>query len=74
MPTARRRLLRRAPAVTSVPANQQRRLAKLRDKLEHERAILARWQTRLRRAFSTVERAGKKIARLERQILQLEGN
>jgi hypothetical protein len=44
----------------------------MRERLEHERAALARWQTRLKRAFNAVEKCQRKIARLERNITHLE--
>jgi hypothetical protein len=52
---------------------QQRRLQLIRERLERERASLIRWQKRLRRAFTTVERLHKQIDRLERRRSQLEG-
>jgi hypothetical protein len=69
MPVPRRRLIR--PALE--PPNLQRpRLQKLRERLEHERATLTRWQTKLKRAFNTVEKSQRRVARLERQWAQLE--
>ncbi len=71
MSIPRRRLIR--PAATVAPDPQrQRRAQKLRERLEHERAALARWQTRLKRAFNAVEKCQRKIARLERNITHLE--
>ena len=72
MATPRRRLVR--PPVVSSPANQRDpgKVQKLRERLAHERAALARWQTRLKRAFNAVEKAQKRIARVERQITKLE--
>lgn len=71
MATPRRCILRPAPAP---PTNQQRQqqLQKLRSRIDHERNSLGRWQTRLKRAFTTVEKHQKRIARLERQIAYLE--
>ena len=71
MPNARRCIVRPAP---SLATNQYRdhQIEKLRTRLGHERASLARWQTRLKRAFTTVEKHQKRILRLERQITFLE--
>lgn len=71
MTTPRRRLVRPLPAPPSNP-NNQRRLQKLRTRLEQERAALARWMTRLRRAFHAVERQQRLVARLDRQLKKLE--
>ena len=38
---------------------------------EKEQALLARWMTRLTRAFHSVEKLRKKIARLERELAKL---
>jgi hypothetical protein len=63
------------------PARRQHRGAKLakstrvqkqRHRLESERAALARWMTRLKRAFTFVEKIQRTIGRLERKITQLE--
>src|SRR5262249_48303078 len=71
MANARRCIVRPA----SNPATNQHRdhqIEKLRTRLGHERGSLARWQTRLKRAFTTVEKHKKRITRLERQIAFLE--
>ena len=65
MSLPRRRLIR-----TTVPSDhpspqQQRQVHKLRDRLEHETPALARWQTRAERAFDTVAKCQKQIARIE---------
>jgi hypothetical protein len=70
MTAPRRRLVRATPAAP-LPADQQRRLQKLRGQLDQERAVLARWLTRLKRAFHTVERSQARLRRLERQIARL---
>jgi lipid II:glycine glycyltransferase (peptidoglycan interpeptide bridge formation enzyme) len=72
MPNARRCIVR--PAPSPVLSNQQRdhQIEKLRTRLSQERTSLARWQTRLKRAFTTVEKHQKRIGRLERQIAFLE--
>jgi septal ring factor EnvC (AmiA/AmiB activator) len=72
MAAPRRHIIR--PPSLSTPANQpsQRQIQKLRTRLDRERSALARWQTRLKRAFNTVEKHQKCIARLERQLVRLE--
>lgn len=71
MTTPRRRIFR----PTIIPASElqrQRQLQKIRSRLELERAALARWMTRLRRAFHAVERRQRTIIRLEKSITRLE--
>jgi hypothetical protein len=70
MTAPRRRLVRPAPAPPG--RDQQLKLQKLRGRLEAERATLARWMSRLRRAFHAVEHQQQRTARLERQITKLE--
>jgi len=72
MSVPRRRLVRPEVAPEQASAQNQRKIQKLRDRLERERAALARWQTRLKRAFNAVEKAQKCIARIHRQINHLE--
>jgi len=43
-------------------------------RLEEQRQALARWMSRLRRAFHAVEKHQKHSERLERQISQMEGS
>jgi len=73
MSVPRRRLIR--PPVVPDQANQQhqRKVQKLRDRLAHERAALTRWQTRLKRAFNSTQKCQQEIARIERQLTNLEG-
>jgi len=68
MAAPRRRIIR-APIARPV-SNQQRsrRLEKLRIRRDQERAALARWMTRLRRAFHAVERIQQAINRAERSL------
>ena len=71
MSVPRRRLIRTA----TVPApnhDRQRQLQRLRERLDHERAALCRWQSKLKRAFNSVERYQKSITRVERKIANLE--
>ena len=74
MSTPRRRLVRPATSPLPPEPQDQRRIQKLRAQLEHERVALARWQKRLRRAFTTVEKLQAKVARIERNITALEGS
>ena len=62
MSTPRRRILRPAP-VPSQP-HLDRRIHKLQSRLEEERKSLARWMTRLKRAFHTVEKVQQRITRI----------
>jgi hypothetical protein len=67
----RRRLVR--PQATAPPDPQrQRRLRRLRDGLERERAALARWMARLKRAFHATEKSQRRIAQIERRLTQPE--
>jgi len=65
--TARRRVLRSVPTSTT-DARLQQRLAKVREQLGNERASLARWMSRLRRAFHAVEKHQSRLGRLERRL------
>lgn len=71
MTTPRRRLVRPAPPSVVRP-QPDRRAQKLRARLEAERSALARWQTKLRRAFNSVEKLQKSIQRIERLLGYLE--
>jgi hypothetical protein len=66
----RRRLVR--PTADPPRSPCPLRLQKLRTRLGQERATLAHWMARLRRAFHTVERTQQRIARLERQVTRLK--
>ena len=72
MSTPRRRLVRPPPVPARPDPDHQRQLQKVRTRLEQERAAFARWMPRLKRAFHTVMKAQQRIARLERQLAQLE--
>jgi hypothetical protein len=67
MTTLRRRILRPAPVVLPQPQSD-RLFHKLLSQLEEERKSLARWMTRLKRAFHTVEKVQKRITRIEHQL------
>ena len=70
MTTPRRRLVR--PTPPSQPDNSQQG-QKLRAKLENERRGLARWLSKLRRAFNAMDKHSSRIARLERKITKFLG-
>jgi hypothetical protein len=70
MTAARRRNVIRPPASSTHSAS--RRLPGLRSKLVREQEALARWMTRLKRAFHSFEKFQEKTARLEKQIRTLE--
>jgi hypothetical protein len=72
MTTPRRRIIRPTRNGPAADPQRQRQLQRLRERLAHERVALARWQKRLRRAFTAVERSHKALARLERRVAQLE--
>lgn len=71
MTTPRRRLIRPSLPPVSRPVND-RQIHRLRSRLELERATLARWMSRLRRAFHAVEKSQLRVARIERQLVRLE--
>jgi chaperonin cofactor prefoldin len=69
MTASRRRVIRPpspVPTVTSV------RLPRLRSQLEREQQSLTNWTAKLKRAFHSFEKITLRIARLQRQIRQLE--
>lgn len=70
MTTPRRRHVLR-PA-TSVPTAALVRLSRWRDRLAEEQRALSRWMARLKRAFHSLEKHQLRVARLERQIRQVE--
>ncbi len=57
------------------PAVAARRIARIRTKYEDltkEQEALSRWMTRLKRAFHKVEKLQQRVARMERQLADLE--
>jgi len=72
MTTPRRRIVRFTNTSPEPDPREQERLRRLRERLTGERAALARWRTRLRRAFNQVEKRQRSIARIERQINHFE--
>lgn len=69
---ARRRLIRPPDNASPPRTDREHTLQKLRVRLQQERTALARWQRRLKRAFNTVTRLQKSIARIERQLTKQE--
>src|SRR5436305_15072837 len=67
MSIPRRRLLRPAPA-DDTQAHQRKQ--KLRERLAREQQVLSRWMSRLRRAFHSVEKQQRTVARIERRLRQ----
>jgi len=68
-----RRQIQRQPRED--PAIEARRIARIRKKhadLIKEQDALSRWMTRLKRAFHKVEKLQERIARMERQLADLE--
>ena len=72
MTTPRRRIIRPDPPAEIPRQIPNRRVLKLRTRLDKERAALTRWMTKLKRVFHAVERSQQKVLRLERQINRLE--
>jgi septal ring factor EnvC (AmiA/AmiB activator) len=72
MTMPRRRLIRPTPQ-QAIPSPNAHSPPKLRAKLAKQRSDLARWLRKLRRAFNAADKHHRAIARLERQINQLEG-
>jgi lipid II:glycine glycyltransferase (peptidoglycan interpeptide bridge formation enzyme) len=71
MSLPRRRLIRPAP-LPAPNGDHDRQVQKLRERLTHERAALTRWQSKLKRAFNSVEKFQMRITRIERQLALLE--
>lgn len=67
--TPRRRVLR--PAM-SAPKAVSAQLSSWRARLAVEQQALSRWMTKLKRAFHSLEKHQQRVARLERQIRQME--
>jgi hypothetical protein len=72
MAAPRRRLVRPLAVAAVAVQQRQRRVQTLRAKLARDRIALARWMSRLRRAFHTVERLQVRITRADRAIARLE--
>ena len=72
MPRVRRRVLRSPRPASAAESRRLARLDKKRTQLEKERAAPARWMSKLKRAFHSMEKLQGRIGRLERDIAQLE--
>jgi hypothetical protein len=72
MSTPRRRIVRPASAIDQAAQQRHRRAQKLRGRLVDDRTALARWMSRLKRAFHAVEKFQQRVARLDRQLATLE--
>jgi hypothetical protein len=75
MSTVRRRILRSELPVRPATITEQRRRRvheKKQGQLDRERAALARWMTRLKRAFHAVERGQRCVARFEQKLAELD--
>ena len=59
------------PSPPNPAAQRRKRLKGLRARLDAQRAALARWMTRLKRAFHSVEKLQARVARIEREINKL---
>jgi hypothetical protein len=71
-PSSPRRRVLRAPRADAQDVRRQRKIATRRARLDSEQHTLARWMTKLKRAFHAVEKQQRTITRLEREIAQLE--
>jgi hypothetical protein len=71
MTTPRRRVLR-PPRTQASESLRQQKLLKCRDQLHKEQQVLARWMSKLRRAFHAMEKQQRKVARLEGVIAKFE--
>jgi hypothetical protein len=67
MSAPRRRVLRASRPVETDP-RRTRQVQRRREQLAKERAVLARWMARLKRAFHAMEKSQARLARLERGI------
>ena len=72
-PAPRRRLARPTRPLPAPDPQPQRRVQQLRTRLDRERAALARWLPRLKRAFHVAERQLQRTARIGRQLNAQEG-
>ena len=70
MATPRRRIIRPVSATPPPDPTHQRRLQRLRSRLQNARDALDRWWKRLRRAWNAVEKQQRSVKNLERQIAQ----
>jgi hypothetical protein len=73
MAAPRRRIVRPPSEPPAADPQGRRRLRKPHGRLEKDRAALARWTVRLKRAFHEFERLQRRVAQAERVIAKLEG-
>jgi exonuclease VII large subunit len=73
MATPSRRQVRTSHNGQQASELDQRKVQKLRERLARERSALARWQTRLRRAFNAFEKSQRQVARLEKKLRVVVG-
>jgi hypothetical protein len=71
MNAPRRRVLRPPRAIAS-ESHRQQKLLKCRERLQKEQQVLARWMSKLKRAFHAMEKQLRRVARLEAEIAKLE--
>jgi hypothetical protein len=68
----RRSIVRARPSASPTPAVLARRQQRLQANLARAEAALARWQTRLLRACAAVLKHQKQLARLRKQVQQIQ--
>ena len=72
--SSRRRILRSTNGSPEALRQVPNGCASLRERLAQERAALARWMKRLRRAFNVAEKRQRAIARIEKEMTKLENS
>ncbi len=72
MTVPRRRIVRSGPAPAVHDGRRQRQLQRLRARLEQEQTALARWMSRLKRAFHAVEKGQLRVTRMQKTIARQE--
>ncbi len=72
MTPPRRCIVRSGPAPAVHDGRRQQQLQRLRARLEQEQATLARWMSRLKRAFHAVEKGQLRVTRLQKKIARQE--
>lgn len=74
MTQPRRRLIRTQTASRTADPQVQKRLQRLKKRLEHLRVAQARWLTRLRAAYHQLEALEDQIVLIEQEIRRWEGS
>lgn len=72
MSPPRRRIVRPASVPDAAVQQRQRRAERLRGRLVEARTALARWMSRMKRAFHAVEKLQQRVARFDRRLASLE--